>query len=109
MHIDHDFNVNAAKGAKEAGIKHYSLLSAATAKVHSCLLYPKCKGLIENDVKELNFDSLDIFEPGLLERGAMSRWNESVLTWIIHSTPVESVAHAMRLIAGMNSCVFNDD
>ena len=101
MHIDHDFNVNSAKAAKDAGIRYYGLLSSVGAKASSCFLYLQCKGLIEDHLKELNFDTLDIFQPGSLDRGAMSRWNESALKWALHYTPVQAVAHAMRLTAGI--------
>ena len=46
MHIDHDYNVNAAKGAKEAGIQHYGLMSAYNANPKSWYTYMKCKGQI---------------------------------------------------------------
>lgn len=103
MHIDHDFNVNAAKGAKLAGITHYGLLSAVNASAGSWFLYPKCKGLIEKELKEMSFPSLSIFQPGLLNRGALARWNEKLVLWCMPSIQVASVARAMRIVAGRRS------
>lgn len=100
MHIDHDYNVNAAKLAKEAGIQHYGLVSAMNAKETSYFTYPRCKGLIEKDIKQLNFDTLSIFRPGILNRGDMARWNEKLSLWIMPSIPVAVVAKAMRIQAG---------
>lgn len=100
MHIDHDYNVNAARGAKKAGITHYGLLSAVNAKANSWFLYPKCKGLIEKELIDMAFSSLSIFQPGLLDRGLLARWNEKIVLWCAPSIKVAAVAKAMRLVAG---------
>lgn len=100
MHIDHDYNVNAAKVAKDMGITHYGLLSAMNANANSYFTYPRCKGLIEQDVKQLDFETLSIFRPGLLNRGKMARWNEKCVLWCMPSIPVTTVARAMRIQAG---------
>lgn len=107
MHIDHGYNVAAAKLAKEANVPHYSLCSAANANVHSFFTYPYCKGLIEKDLTELNFDSLSIFRPGVLDRGEMARWNEKLIPF--GAIPVSVVAHAMRVQAGpfVDVCVMD--
>ena len=100
MHIDHDYNVNAAKIAKQMGIQHYGLLSAMNANAKSYFTYPKCKGLIEEDLQKLDFESLSIFRPGLLHRGDLARWNEKLALWCLPSIPVSVVARAMRIQAG---------
>ncbi len=100
MHIDHDYNVDAAKGAKEAGIQHYGLMSAYNANPKSWFTYMKCKGQIEEDLKALDFTSLSIFKPGLLNRGSMYRLNERVFSWFSYAIPVEAVARTMRIAAG---------
>ena len=102
MHIDHDYNVNAAKIAKEMGIQHYGLLSAMNANAKSFFTYPKCKGLIEEDLLKLDFESLSIFRPGLLHRGNLARWNEKLVLWCMPSIPVSVVAKAMRIQAGID-------
>ena len=101
MHIDHDYNVNAAKLAKEAGIAHYGLLSSVGANPNSFFTYTKCKGLIEEDVKAMDFATTSIFRPGLLNRGKLARWNERLFMFLSSSTPVGAVAKAMRLQAGL--------
>lgn len=109
MHIDHDYNVNAAKVAKEMGISHYGLLSAFNAKPTSYFTYPRCKGLIEQDIHNMNFDTLSIFKPGLLNRGSMARLNEKISMWLMPSIPVAVVAKAMRIQAGMiNVIIMNE-
>lgn len=100
MHIDHDYNMNAAKGAKEAGSQHYGLMSAYNANPKSWFTYMKCKGQIEEDLKALDFTSLSIFKPGLLNRGSMYRLNERVFSWFSYAIPVEAVARTMRIAAG---------
>ena len=101
MHIDHDYNCNAAAVAKEMGINHYGLLSAMNANAKSFFTYPKCKGLIEQDIQNLQFDTLSIFRPGLLHRGEMARWNEKMVLWCMPSIQVAAVAKAMRIQAGI--------
>ena len=97
MHIDHGYNIAAAKLAKEASIPHYSICSAANANANSYFTYPRCKGLIEKDLQALDFDTLSIFRPGVLNRGDMARWNEKIIC--IGAIPVSVVAHAMRVQA----------
>lgn len=98
MHIDHGYNIAAAKLAKEASIPHYSICSASNANANSYFTYPRCKGLIEKDLQALDFDTLSIFRPGVLNRGDMARWNEKIIC--VGAIPVSVVAHAMRVQAG---------
>ena len=78
----------------------YGLMSAYNAKPNSWFTYMKCKGQIEEDLKGLDFVSLSIFKPGLLNRGDMYRWNERLFAWFSYAIPVSTVARAMRLAAG---------
>ena len=64
--VDHDYVMNTAKLAKEGGCQHYSLCSSQGADKNSWFLYTKTKGEVEEELKELNFDRLDIFRPGAL-------------------------------------------
>jgi len=69
--IDYDLNLSLAKAAKEAGVKVYVLISAASASAKSRIPYSKMKGELEDDVKNLGFESTVIVRPGLIvgERG----------------------------------------
>lgn len=57
------------------------------------------KGLIEENLKTLNYDTLEIYQPGLLERGDKARGNEKLGAWFQTPIPVTTVARAMRLNA----------
>lgn len=57
------------------------------------------KGLIEENLKTLNYDTLEIYQPGLLGRGDKARGNEKLGAWFQTPIPVTTVARAMRLNA----------
>ncbi|KAL4782436.1 hypothetical protein BJX76DRAFT_332564 [Aspergillus varians] len=64
--IDHDFNMEMAKAARDAGTKVYVLISAGGADVKSTFAYPRMKGEIEEHVKALGFERTVILRPGLI-------------------------------------------
>ena len=64
--IDHDLNLSLAQAAKEAGVPIYVLISSAGVSATSMLPYPKMKGKLENDVKDLGFTHTVLLKPGLL-------------------------------------------
>lgn len=64
--VDHDYPLQAAKLARAAGARHFLLMSAAGARADSPVFYSQVKGQLEQDLKALDFDSLVIFQPGLL-------------------------------------------
>lgn len=64
--LEHDFNLELAKTAKEAGTKTFVLISSAGADAKSNLGYSRMKGEIEDHIKELSFDHTIILRPGLL-------------------------------------------
>ncbi|KAJ3385840.1 hypothetical protein HDU92_002825 [Lobulomyces angularis] len=67
--IDHGYTLNVAKIFKTNSTKekkHFLLLTSSNSDENSFFLYPKTKGLLERDIKELGFDSLSIFRPALL-------------------------------------------
>ena len=78
--VDHDYVMNTAKVAKNAGCKHFSLCSSQGANKNSWFLYMKTKGQVEEELKALEFTHLDIFQPGFLECDRKeSRAGEKVL------------------------------
>eukprot|EP01134_Creolimax_fragrantissima_P006214 CFRG6214T1 len=81
--------------AKEAGAQRFSLLSASIANINSWFLYPKTKGQCEKHVTDLQFQRLDILQPGLLDRGAHSRGVEKVGAFFMTAIKVENVALAL--------------
>jgi uncharacterized protein YbjT (DUF2867 family) len=64
--IDHDFNVEMARAAKEAGSKVYVLISASNASPNSKFGYPKMKGQTEEDIEALGFDHTVFIRTGMI-------------------------------------------
>ena len=64
--VDHDYVMATGKLAKEGGCKHFNLVSAGEANKDSWLLYPKVKGEVEEEMKQLDFDRLTIWRPKVL-------------------------------------------
>eukprot|EP01084_Bolivina_argentea_P221869 375674_1 len=95
---------DAAIASKKAGIRHFSLLTSASAnanmwannwKIFHGLLYLKSKGEIENEIMFAQFIRTSIFRPGLLHRGDKARLVEKVFSYMLRGTPVQDVARAM--------------
>uniref|UniRef100_A0A915IF84 Protein HTATIP2 n=1 Tax=Romanomermis culicivorax TaxID=13658 RepID=A0A915IF84_ROMCU len=104
--VDHDYVVNIAKVAAENGCQHFSVVSSAGTDKNSSFLYPRTKGLMEEDVSKLSFMSVSIFRPKLLlanrqENRLLERAAIFILTPItklaptVVSVPTSSVAKAM--------------
>ena len=54
--------------ASENKVANYSLVSSTGANAKSLFFYPRIKGLLEDSVKKLNFQKIDIFQPPMLIR-----------------------------------------
>ena len=64
--VDFTFQLEIAKKAKEAGAKNISLISAVAADSNSWNYYLKTKGMLEEEIIKLGFESTNIFQPGHL-------------------------------------------
>jgi oxidoreductase len=64
--VDHDYAYECCKLFKESSVKSLMLLTSTGSNESSMFLYPRTKGLLERHVRELGFDHLAIFRPGLL-------------------------------------------
>ena len=64
--LEHDFNLELAKAAKEKGIKTYVLISSASANPQSSFGYTRMKGELEEAIKAMDFDHTVILRPGLI-------------------------------------------
>ena len=64
--IDRSYNFESAKLAQKYGAKTCVLISAVGADPNSNIFYSKVKGLLEEDLKTLNFEGLYFLQPGLL-------------------------------------------
>jgi oxidoreductase len=96
FHIDCEIPERIAKIAKSVNVKHASVLSSWGADRNSWFLYTRTKGEIEDRTKKLGFDSVTIFQPGMLDRGAGNmRFGEKVAKLFMHPMAVDNLAKAM--------------
>ena len=59
-------------------IPNVHLLTSAGANAKSFFLYLKTKGEAEENYKNLNFQNLTIWRPGMLDRGSATRTTEKI-------------------------------
>ncbi|MFT7128605.1 MAG: hypothetical protein ACI89U_000712 [Gammaproteobacteria bacterium] len=64
--VDLDYQYEAARLAAKCGVKHYLLVSSASADVNSGNQYLQMKGELEQRVVDLPFPRISIFRPSLL-------------------------------------------
>ena len=64
--VDYEYTLNIAKKAEEAGATSVSLVSAVGANKNSESFYLKTKGDLEEEIKKLRFETINIFQPGHL-------------------------------------------
>ena len=64
--VDFTYQLEVAKIAKKAGAKNISLISAVAADSNSWNYYLKTKGMLEEEIIKLGFESTNIFQPGHL-------------------------------------------
>ncbi len=105
--IDVDYQYNFAKSAKENGVEDFILVSAYGADSNSAMFYSKIKGELEQKIKDLHFNKVTIFQPGMLERKSSDRFGEVVGAKVIKfinslgllksqkPLPTDVLAHAM--------------
>ncbi len=74
--VDFDYQLNFAKAAKENNVEDYVLVSAYGANPNSKIFYSRMKGELEQEVKNLHFNKMTIFQPGMLERKNTERTGE---------------------------------
>lgn len=81
--VDFDYQYEFAKAAKENDVEDYILVSAYGADPTSKIFYSKMKGELEEAVKQLHFNKITIFKPGMLERKNSERTGEVLGSRII--------------------------
>ena len=64
--IDYDLVIRIAEAARKSNIKSVSIISSVEAHPKSLNYYLKVKGQMENKIKELGFESVNIFRPSHL-------------------------------------------
>ena len=77
--VDFHYCLNIAKHAFNSGIMKISIVSSAGSNPKSKLLYPRTKGVLEEELKKIKFDFLSISKPGIiLGNRKENRFGESV-------------------------------
>ena len=64
--VDFDYSVSFARKAREAGATKISLVSSVGANPYAKNFYLKIKGEVEEEIKKIDFQSINIFRPSLL-------------------------------------------
>jgi uncharacterized protein YbjT (DUF2867 family) len=64
--VDHDYPVEAARLARDAGAQRLAIVSAVGANPRSRISLLRVKGETERDVAALGYDTVEIFQPGTL-------------------------------------------
>ena len=64
--VDYDMVVNAALLAAQAGVLHFSVVSAIGAHAKSFFFYNRVKGEMEDALQKIGFQRLSIYRPGLI-------------------------------------------
>jgi len=65
--VDYHYNLMFAETCKQAGVERFILMSALGANSRSSVFYNRVKGELEEAIINLNFKSLTIVRPSLLE------------------------------------------
>jgi len=65
--VDYHYNLKFAEACKINGVERFILMSALGANSRSSVFYSRVKGELENAVINLNFKSLTIIRPSVLE------------------------------------------
>ncbi len=64
--VDHTFQLQTAKSARENGVPAFVLVSSSGANERSRIFYSRMKGELEREVRALGFPRLRILRPGIL-------------------------------------------
>jgi len=71
--VDHDYVAESARFSKQAGVRHFSLVTSVGANASSNNFYLRVKGEAERTVSDLGFRSVSIFRPSILEAARPER------------------------------------
>lgn len=66
VRVDRDYPLAFAQACREAGIGHFSLLSAVGVSAGSRFLYVRTKGQLEDGLRALGFARLALFHPSMI-------------------------------------------
>jgi uncharacterized protein YbjT (DUF2867 family) len=66
VRIDRDAVLDFAAACKQAGVRHFELLSSVGAGATSSSFYLRTKGQLEDGLKALDFECLSLFQPSMI-------------------------------------------
>jgi uncharacterized protein YbjT (DUF2867 family) len=66
VRVDKDAVLAFAVACKQAGVRHFELLSAVGANAKSRFFYLRIKGELEDGLKAIGFERLSLFEPSMI-------------------------------------------
>lgn len=81
--VDFGYQYEFAKAAKENKVEDYILVSSYGADPKSKIFYSRMKGELEEEIKQLHFEKITIFQPGMLDRKDSDRPGEVLGSRII--------------------------
>lgn len=105
--VDLDYPLAVARAAKAAGASVYAIVTALGANKKSAIFYNQVKGEVEDELKQMAFDSLGIFQPSMLlgdrKEGRLGeKVGQIVMSWIDFLTPRQYKAiHVDKVAAAM--------
>lgn len=118
--IDYNYQFNFAKVAKENMVEDFILVSSEGASSTSKIFYSRMKGELEEAIKQLKFDKLTIFKPGMLQRPNSNRTTENIALKLIKALnklgilrsqkplPTETLAQAMIVASKIKSKSYSE-
>ena len=84
--VDYEYQLKFAELCKLSNVSHFILLSSLGASAKSKIFYSQMKGALEEAMKALQFQRLDIVQPSLLIRPNSDRlgerWSEKLLKFL---------------------------
>ncbi len=84
--VDHDLVVTFATHCRTLNTNHFCAVSAIGANTHSRNFYSRTKGEMEAALIALEFESLSLFRPSLLDtRRSQTRLGERIATLVLNS------------------------
>jgi len=96
--IDHDYPLSFAALAKANGVPSFVLLSSMQADSQAKFYYPRMKGALEEAIRSLDFPSLTILRPGIIDRPNTDRLGEKVAVRLIKFFNQVGLFHKYRAV-----------
>ncbi|HTJ92964.1 MAG TPA: NAD(P)H-binding protein [Pararobbsia sp.] len=67
VYVDYELPIAFGKAAHAAGVQTYAIVTAIGASADSRFFYPRTKGEVEREIREIGFRSLTICRPSLID------------------------------------------